>query len=125
MTYCDSTYYLETYLGDVVPQGKLDTWLLLASNKIRESILNRDVTPYEDIVKQCTCRIAEALYLQDKKRNELITDGAITSESVGDYSRTFADATTSSRRASNDIVVYDILNSYLGCTGLLYRGFDV
>lgn len=125
MSYCDSEYYLETYLGNVVPQDKLDIWLLLASNRIRKSILNRDITLYEDLVKQCTCKIADTMYLQDNRRKETITNGSVTSESVGDYSRKFADATTGSIRTSNDIIINEILESYLGCTGLLYRGFNV
>lgn len=124
-SYCDSEYYLETYGGTIVPQDKLDTWLLLASNKIRMSILNRDITGFEELVKKCTCNIADTLYSQDTKRKETISSGSITSESVGDYSRTFGNTTTSELKDSNNSAILDVLELYLGCTGLLYRGLNV
>lgn len=125
ISYCDSDYYLETYGGTIVPQDKLETWLLLASNKIRASILNRDITGFEELVKKCTCNIADLLYSQGTRRQETITSGAIVSESVGDWSRTFGNVSSTETRNSNNGAILDVLELYLGCTGLLYRGLSV
>lgn len=124
-SYCDSEYYLETYGGTIVPQDKLDTWLLLASNKIRMAILGRNITGYEELVKQCTCSIADELFSQNTRRQETMKSGPIASESVGDYSRTFANTTAEETKGSNSAAVLNLLDLYLGCTGLLYRGLSV
>ena len=124
-SYCDSEYYLEEYGGTLVPQDKVDTWLTLASNKIRCCILHRDITGYEELVKNCTCNVAELLYSQNTKRTQSMEDGPIVSESVGDYSRSFGSTSADETRRNNELALYDVMELYLGCTGLLYRGLNV
>lgn len=123
MNYCDNEFYYETYNGKVIPQNQIDKWLMLASSVVRQCIMNRDITGFETLVKNATCNVADILFNQNERTNELVREGSIASEHIGDYSRTYAntgDMYKTSKKAINEI-----LSMYLGTTGLMYRGFDV
>lgn len=117
MKYADGNWYSINYNGNIIPVEEIDKYLTLASNKIRMSILNRDITGFEEDVKNCTCSVAEILYNQNENREGIVK--GITSEKVGDYSRTFSSNSTASG------IILDTMELYLGHTGLLYRGLNV
>ena len=130
--YTDYDFYSNTYKGDM-PEEKFDKLVIGASYEVQKNIFNRDITGYEDEVKLATCSVADILLKIEQieeKKSKLISsansDKIIASESVGDYSRTFAN--------SNDIKDLDTqisdqkekikeeLKKYLLNTGLLFRG---
>ena len=130
--YTDYDFYSNTYKGDM-PEEKFGKLVIGASYEVQKNIFNRDITGYEDEVKLATCSVADILLKIEQieeKKSKLISsansDKIIASESVGDYSRTFAN--------SNDIKDLDTqisdqkekikeeLKKYLLNTGLLFRG---
>lgn len=123
MSYCNNEFYLETYNGKVIPQNQIDKWLMLASSVVRQCILNRDITGFEMLVKNATCNVADILFNQNERTNEIVRDGSISSEHIGDYSRTYASTGDMYRMSKS--AINEILTMYLGTTGLMYRGFDV
>lgn len=120
----DNQWYSLDYNGNIIPDEELDKWLTMASNKVRMSILNRDITGYEAEVSNCTCQVADILYNQFQKNQELIK-GNITSEKVGDYSRSFSTTSSDELTKTCNSQILNSLELWLGPTGLMYRGLDV
>lgn len=120
--YADMDFYYEIYGGDVVPQTELEKWLTLASNRVRLNILGRDITGFEKQVGDATCSVADILYNQSIKNKSLLSDGNISSEKVGDYSRTFTNTSTNEYKRTVDKQIKETLELYLACTDLMYRG---
>lgn len=130
MSYIDYTYYSQTFGGTLIPQTNFNKYATEASNKVRNAIMNRDITGYETQVKTATCLVAECVYNQTLNKNKINnvisgTDSIITSEKVGDYSRTLANVSASElesliEKSSKEID--GILKDYLLTTGLLYNG---
>jgi hypothetical protein len=88
--------------------------------------MGKDYTNYNDTdyttnVKMATCSIADILY--DEELATTNTNGkVITSESIGDYSRSFGNqesVTNETKRKVNSE-----LFTYLGMSGLMHRGVD-
>ena len=117
----NSQFYSLDYNGNIIPDEELDKWLSMASNRVRMSILNRSIEGFEDEVSNCTCQIADILYNQFQKNQELIK-GNITSESVGDYSRSFSTTSSDELMKTCNSQILNALELWLGPTGLLYRG---
>ena len=130
MNYIDYTYYSQTFGGTLIPQTNFNKYATEASNKVRNAILNRDITGKETPVKTATCLVAECLYNQTLKKNKINnivsgTDSIITSEKVGDYSRTLANVSASDLETlieNTSKEIDGILEDYLLMTGLLYNG---
>jgi len=120
----NSQFYSLDYNGNIIPDEELDKWLMMASNRVRMSILNRDITGFEENISNCTCQIADILYNQFQKNQELIK-GNITSEKVGDYSRSFSTTSSDELTKTCNKQILDTLELWLGPTGLLYRGLNV
>lgn len=123
-SYITYEYYTDTYKGSVIPSTSFDRVGLKASYQIDLFILGKDFTNYNgvdytDNVKMATCSIAEILYNQDTFTNNSI-GGAVTSESIGDYSRSFSNQEQITAETKKRIDRE--LSTYLGMTGLLYRG---
>lgn len=130
MNYIDYQYYSVTFGGTLIPQTNFNKIATEASNIVRNSIMNRDITGYETQVKTATCLVAECVYNQTLKRNKINnvisgTDSIITSEKVGDYSRTLSNVSASELKtliADTSKEIDGILQDYLLMTGLLYNG---
>ena len=128
--YIDSTYYYDTYNGELIPQEQIKKYVTKASNVIRNRILNRDIKNYEEIVKNTTCQVADLLFNQNEfeERIKLVASGTekvITSEKVGDYSRNISATTiTDLKNLSLDIEkkIDEVIEENLFFTGLLYMG---
>ncbi len=130
--YTDYDFYTNTYKGDM-PKEKFDKLVIGASYEVQKNIFNRDITGYEDEVQLATCSVADILLKInqiEEKKSKLISsasnDKIIASESVGDYSRTFANSndikdldTQISNQKEN---IKEELKKYLLDTGLLFRG---
>ena len=92
--YIDYTYYSETFGGVKIPQEDFNKYSAEASNKVRLRILlaNLDSLNEEETnaVKNATCQVAELLYDRNLIKSNIAsgTANVVTSEKVGDYSRT-------------------------------------
>ncbi len=130
--YTDYEFYKNTYKG-TMPESDFDKVVIRASAEVRKNIFNRDITGYEDEVQMATCSVADILFKIEQlevRKSKLVSsntaDKIVSSESVGDLSRTFANATsindleTDISNHKNKII--EEIRLYLLHTGLLYRG---
>lgn len=114
MPYATHEYYLNTYLdgetddSKTIPTPQVYRYLRQASSYLNGITLGRIGSEVTDSIKDCTCEIAEALYLHDKR------DG-ISSENNDGYSVSYTPDDLDGK-------VYDIAVRHLLPTGLLYRG---
>ena len=130
MNYIDYQYYSVTFGGTLIPQTNFNKIATEASNIVRNAIMNKDITGFETQVKTATCLVAESVYNQTLKKNKINnvisgTDSIVTSEKVGDYSRTLANVSTSELESlikDTSKEIDGILQDYLLMTGLLYNG---
>lgn len=124
MAYADYTFYTTEYGGKLIAETDfpglanraavyIDTVTMGAAKRLTGDKLN--------MVKMANCAIAEVM--QDEERLNIATystEGAVTSETVGSWSRSYG-----SKSASADTVEYilkrkqDALMLYLGPLGLL------
>ena len=131
-SYIDYTYYTESYGGSSIPESEFDSFAKSASYKVRIAIMDRGFSDHESDVKDATCRVAEILYDQAQYKGQLnnaLSGGGeiVTSEKVGEYSRTmaapsFEDLKYYSSDNYTDSLIGACLEEYLLFTGLLYRG---
>lgn len=126
-TYTDYAFYINTYKGDM-PDDDFDRLIIRASYEVRRNIFNRDITGYEEEVQMVTCSIIDILLKiekLEKKKDTMISENRVKTESVGDYSRTFEsdDVKDIETQISNQKEkIKEELRKYLLDTGLLYRG---
>lgn len=130
--YIDFDYYKETYKGNIVPQEIFDKFATKASGKVRNIIFNRDISIFENVVKNATCSVVDILYnqyLNQEKLKGIITgtDKIVTSEKVGDWSRNISNISIDELKqfASDEYtesLINNTLEDYLLSTGLLYCG---
>ena len=130
--YTDYDFYKNAYKGDM-PKSDFDRMVMRASAEISKSIFNRDIKDYEDEVQLATCSVADILLKIEKleaRKDKLVSsnsiDKIVSSESVGDLSRTFAN-TSSLNDLEEEISnqknkILEEIGLYLIHTGLLYRG---
>lgn len=134
MNYVDYEYYIKTFVGDgkPIPQQEFEKYATKASNKVRNRIFNKDISLFENEIKNVTCSIADILYNQylNKKRLNNMLNGSeliISSEKVGDYSRNISNVSICDlERICSDEYIKSLieleLEDYLLATGLLYCG---
>lgn len=131
-SYIDYDFYVNKYMGDM-PEEKFEKLALRASAEVRKNIFNRDITDYKDEVQMATCSVADILFKIEQlesRKNKLVSSNAndkvVSSESVGDLSRTFANTTNLTdleKEISNQKnKILEEIRLYLLHTGLLYRG---
>ena len=108
MLYADPIYYKNHYHfggNTIIPTKNFKFWSRRARNIIDELTFNRiDSCDIPEQVKQCTCELAEYLYMNEGNENK-------SSESIAGRSVTY-----------NKNTVYNIVRRNLFITGLLYRG---
>lgn len=125
--YTDYDFYKDTYKGNM-PEDDFNKLVIRASYEIRKNIFNRDITGYEDEVQLATCSVADTLLNIEQlknKKEKILSNQTLKSESVGDYSRTFD--TSSVNDIETEISnlrtkIIEEIRMYLLDTGLLYRG---
>lgn len=132
-SYIDYDYYSNTFGGTLIPEEKFDTYGNKASNEVRIRIMNRDISDYETAVQNVTCSVAEVLYNQQllKERYQsamLGNDALITSEKVGDYSRSMSSGSIGELKAQiSSESTANLINEEVEAllfTGLLYKGLN-
>lgn len=134
-SYIDFEYYTGSYKGSSIPESEFDNLAKPASYKVRLAIMSKDFSDYEEEVKDATCRVAELLFEQANYKKQLsnVMSGSevlLTSEKVGEYSRSMAapsfnDLKLYSSDEYTDSLIASCLEEYLLFTGLLYRGISV
>ncbi len=132
INYIDYDFYVNKYMGDM-PEENFEKLALRASAEVQRNIFNRDIEKYKDEVKMATCSVADILFKIEQvesRKNKLVSSNAndkvVSSESVGDLSRTFANTTNLTdleKEISNQKnKILEEIRLYLLHTGLLYRG---
>lgn len=132
INYTDYDFYKDTYKGDM-PKTDFDKLVTRASAEVRKNIFNRDIKGYEDEVQMTTCSVADILLKIERletRKDKLVSSNAVdkvvSSESVGDLSRTFANTTNltdlEKEISSQKNKIIEEIRLYLLYTGLLYRG---
>ena len=127
----DFEYYSTSFNGKLVPQETFEKYNIMATSKVNYFTSNRiNVDNISNNIKNCTCEIIELLYFQNNNKellNSEINGKQIQSETVGPHSVTYANnVSTLKKQIYNtdelDEEIYKICLSYLGHTGLMYRG---
>ena len=125
----DYDYYTDTYEGSSIPESSFNNLAIKASVYVNKNTFNRITKDnVDEIIKNCTCEVAELLYSQDKKKQTLTDNKIVASETVGSHSKTYVnnlsyvdkDVLTESELETN---IYRLCYRYLAATGLMYRGF--
>lgn len=125
----DYNFYTNTYEGSSIPESSFNNFALKASTYVNKNTFNRITEEKVDsFVKYCICEVAELLYSQEKKKNTIMENKIVSSETVGPHSKTYVN---NSSYIDKDILteseletmIYKICYRYLATTGLLYRGF--
>lgn len=122
ITYADYDFYSGDYHGKMseaeyaIYAGSASAYIDYHTfGRIDETALS-DNTLSEKIKRAC-CSCADLLYSHEKAGG-----GVVSSEKVGDYSVTYANADSSG--SDIDKRLYNRLKIYLGATGLMYRGVE-
>jgi len=127
INYIDYDFYKNKYMGDM-PEENFEKLALRASAEVRKNIFDRDITNYENEVQMATCSVADILLKVEQlenKKDTILSNNNLKSESVGDYSRTFdtLEIDNVNVEISNQKEkIKEELRRYLLYTGLLYRG---
>ena len=117
--YATYVFYKNTYKGVLIPDEDTFKRLVFGASAYIKSITfkNIDDYNYDESVQYATCSVAEVLYEQ-----ETIDKNDISSESVGNHSRTFGNAKKSAKDRKKEM--YENAKLYLAHTGLLYGGLN-
>lgn len=125
--YTDYDFYKNTYKGDM-PETDFNEVIVRASYEVQKNIFNRDIKGYEDEVQMATCSVADILLKVEQlenKKDTILSNNNLKSESVGDYSRTFDTLgidNVNVEISNQKEKIKEELRRYLLYTGLLYRG---
>lgn len=125
--YTDYDFYKNTYKGDM-PETDFNKVILRASYEVQKNIFNRDIKGYEDEVQMATCSVADILLKVEQlenKKDTILSNNNLKSESVGDCSRTFDTLgidNVNVEISNQKEKIKEELRRYLLHTGLLYRG---
>ena len=118
-TYTNYTFYKNKYKGNFIPdENTFNRLVIPASAYINQITFNNiDENDYDECVEYATCSVADVLYKQ-----ETIDENDISSESVGNHSRSFGSAKKSDEQREKE--KYKVAKLYLAHTGLLYGGLN-
>lgn len=115
--YADYTFYTNTYHGTKLAAADYSYYAERASDYL-DDVTNGRITAdiladsgTETLIKKACCAAADEMLTAD-------SGGAKSSESVGDYSVSYASGNTE----SGSVKLNRAVKLYLGRTGLMYRG---
>lgn len=129
MQYADYEYYVSGYLLGRSPAVPDEDFLFF--EKQAEKVLNQhtfsrlvaDCKLITDDVRDCTCELTELLYQADKAIQQATEQGGVLQSYSNDgESGTFDLSQSIYTEAGKKKKTREIINRYLGNTGLLYRG---
>lgn len=129
--YVDYAYYSGEYAGTSISETEFTAFARKASLKMDTFTFGRlsswPSTDFPDSVFDACCAIAEVLYAYEEKQNaitEATANGAIKSESNDGYSVSFGAVDRVADEAAVNKEVRGLIETYLGHTGLLFRGLS-
>lgn len=120
MAYASYRNYTGDYLGSQIPPEAFPGVGAKASAYIDRLTQSRAQAGDINVILAC-CAIAEVLY-SEQKRAEMTAQGAITSESVGGHSVSYAAETPEGEAARLKGRIRSAAALYLADSGLLFRG---
>ena len=122
-------YYESKYLLDrepVIPEDDFQFWEKQAQRILNQYTFNRLVLAtglVTDEVKDCACELAELLYQADKSAQQALEQGGVLQSYSNDgESGTFDLSQSVFTEEGKRKKTREIIQRYLGHTGLLYRG---
>lgn len=123
MTYADFSFYLNTYLGDIIEDEETFSRLEKRAGEYLDHftfgrIGHLDV---EENIRMAVCAMAEVLFWEDERKKRY-GGREIASESNDGYSISFAGATDAERTALTRSDLYQAAYRYLSQTGLMDFG---
>lgn len=132
ITYTDYIFYENIFKGNMF-EDDFNRLVTRASAEVQKRIFNRSITEYKDEIQMATCSVADILLKieqLEERKNKLASsndvDKIVSSEKVGDLSRTFANIFNLDdleKEISNQKnKINEEIRLYLLHTGLLYRG---
>lgn len=118
MMYADYSFYTTEFNGSLIPEQDFTYRASKASEYINNVTFDR-ITPEllesDEAaalkIKSCCCALAESDYRFDQNSDK-------SSEKIGNYSVTYNNKPDSERKSDR----WEVVDRYLGGTGLLYRG---
>ena len=117
-------FYQQEYHGTAIGSASSYSYYGgLAAEYIEQATFGRAISANENNlkkIKKCECRLADILAANHENGNE--NEREVKSESVGGWSRTFAENQRSDEALAAKIS--DTIRLYLGLTGLLYCGIQ-
>jgi len=127
MIYADYAFYTDVFHGDAIPEEIFIRCATRASDYIDQITMNRAqdyvlLHPDKSVpVKKACCALAEQyMQIYEAKARSMVEGGEIASESVGGHSISYRSSLETAATLEADL--RKITTSYLGFTGLLYRG---
>ena len=118
--YADSDFYTREFLSGrqaVISPALFPYYARKASSYIDQYTFDGiDASNVPEVVKMCCCELAEAIF---RLENSPSFNG-VTSERVGDISRTYESGEAKQQNLNSSIK--DVIRAWLLSTGLLYRG---
>ena len=118
--YADSDFYTREYLSGrqaVISPAVFPYYARKASSYIDQYTFDGiDADNVPDVVKMCCCELAETLFRLENSPSF----GGVTSERVGDISRTYESGEV--KQQSLNVSIKNVVHAWLLNTGLLYRG---
>jgi hypothetical protein len=121
MGYTTFTFYSTEYLGTAIAEADYPRYDLLASAFIDRVTFGRAATETDvdliEKIKMATCMVADAMKVIADAGGE----DAITSESVGRHSVSYA--SNSSKTKTNGEKLEDAAAFWMAETGLMFKGF--
>ncbi len=120
--FADFEFYQQEYHGTAIKTAPSYSYYGgLAAEYIEQATFGRAISANGDNlkkIKKCECKLADILAVNHEDGNE--SEREVKSESVGGWSKTFAENKRSDEALASKI--RSTLNLYLGLTGLLYSG---
>lgn len=126
-TYIDIKYYQLNYKG-LIESSNLNDLIIEASRHIQRYTSDRATSEIEE-VKRCCCVLVDKINEYQKQKEENKKQANVKSESVGKWSKTYADSKSNlelNKELNNEI--FEIIKLYLSDVkdkngiNLLYRG---
>ncbi len=109
VAYADVTYYRDSFLGFLIPEGQFPTYAARASEYLDSLTFGAIPADVPDAVRMACCAVAEEGY-----RLEL---GRVASERAGDYTVTYETGGRAGKERLHEAALM-----YLADTGLVFRG---
>ena len=116
-------YYVEEFGGNTIPKERFDYVMRMAEMYLHMFTFEQlRGQPYDNIVKNCLCDMAETIYKVEKQSNEKVKK----SENNDGYSVSYVTEITDGQNPQEVLrkKLYGITECYLMNTGLLYLGVE-